>query len=340
MSAGFPTGESTIATRHDIGLTPRRKSGGPGGGGGTFQQHLLQQKQHLQPPKAISIRSPQHSPDSSSSSSTSRSSSEESKSNFDLGGVEDGFVGHSSSSSTTTPYHHHQYKHYRELSDNHAGQSTSSMPSLASSTTETTAHHKTKPAGVVKKQNVTTTTKTVTTTAKSQKTFQSTSTSTPKSVALDLKRNDNAFYVIATLIVDRFSDRLHCSGSNDQGIVVSATDRDHLDRVVPRKYDFIHALQWRLVNKLQEHSLQPINVITRKCRALGLHREGNQNPLLATIGSLILINVSPVFSCQGLPICLINYLERNRGENISFSLPLLFSSFHSFFLLGCHLSPH
>lgn len=215
MSYGTPAGDSTIPTRADIGLMPRRKStsGGRGGVGGkhvrtqlpSSSDHVLHYPQensgndrHQRPPSAISVTSP-------------------------------------------VP--------------NHAAGRRSE---------------------VEERQQ---TTKSVSHTALAPRSHAS---------SLDLKHNDNGFQVIATLIVDRFQDQLR---SGVESIIVTATDKQYLDRIVPRKRDFIQALRWRLVD-CPEHSTQPIHVVTRQCRALGLQREGNQNLLYASIGSLVLINVS------------------------------------------------
>ena len=366
-SHGIPTGESTIATRHDIGLTPGsgkniNNSKGrymmtPTGAGTTAITH------QLQPPKAISIRSPQHSPNNSSRSGGSQSQSDSEASDDvdhgdyddgeeedELRGVEEGVTASESttssaaeasksSSGTSGTTFHHQY----EVRDQPPPQYSPEVENSAAAAAEATGidtnknHHHGHHAVVDLAQAVAGTgaatspirfssnrgdghvvvdmTKSTSESKKSTKSHQQQVPSSASSSysyipehlkrqqqlqkqqqqkqALDLKRNDNSFYVIASLVVDRFSDKLRTDR-----FVLSASDKDHLDRVVPRKYDFIDALQFRLSNSIREDSLQPIHVITKQCRALGLHRtEGGGhnggNPLLAAIGSTIVISVRP-----------------------------------------------
>lgn len=111
--------------------------------------------------------------------------------------------------------------------------------------------------------------------------------STPRSPSLDLKHNDNAFQVIASLIIDRFDRHLRLKIGS---ITITVADRHHLDRVVPDKKQFTEAVMFRL-KICPEHSMKPIDVITRKCRALGLDREGSQNILNAAVGTIVRLNV-------------------------------------------------
>ncbi|KAG7352040.1 PLAC8 family domain containing protein [Nitzschia inconspicua] len=111
---------------------------------------------------------------------------------------------------------------------------------------------------------------------------------TPRSQVLDLKRNDNSFHVIAKLIIDRFEDQLSTHAST---ITVTAGDRFHLDRVVPAKRGFVEAVQYRLAN-CPEDSTKPIHLVTRQCRALGLHLDGDQNLLYAPVGTIVNIDWS------------------------------------------------
>lgn len=111
---------------------------------------------------------------------------------------------------------------------------------------------------------------------------------TPRSQALDLRHNDNAFQVIASLIVDKFDVHLRQQAVS---ITITLDDRQHLDRVVPDKKRFVDALSYRL-QSCPERSMKPIHVVTRKCRSLGLDREGSQNILNAAVGSTVRLSVS------------------------------------------------
>ena len=108
--------------------------------------------------------------------------------------------------------------------------------------------------------------------------------------ALDLKHNDNAFHIVATLLVDRFEEQL--LDKNTKSIRVKAGDMYHMERVVPDKDTFIEAVQFRVIN-CPENSTASIHELTRRCQALGLHRKGKDNLLHAPIGSIYEISVSP-----------------------------------------------
>jgi len=103
-----------------------------------------------------------------------------------------------------------------------------------------------------------------------------------RTLALDLKSNDNSFQIVANLIVDRFEEQL----SNDaiKGIHVTAGDMYHLERIVPDKKRFIDAIKYRFTN-CPDNSSKPIHVVTRQCHALGLDRKEAKNLLFAPIGS-------------------------------------------------------
>lgn len=115
---------------------------------------------------------------------------------------------------------------------------------------------------------------------------------TPRSQVLDLTRNDNSFHVIAKLIIDRFEDQLKLHADT---ITITAGDRFHLDRVVPTKKNFVEAVQYRLQN-CSDQSTKPIHLVTRQCRALGLHFDGDRNILFAPVGTIIKIDVSDKYS--------------------------------------------
>ena len=119
----------------------------------------------------------------------------------------------------------------------------------------------------------------------------SSSSSTPASTrALDLKQNDNSFHVIANLVVDRFEEYL------DAGVAtlnLTEEDRRQLDRIVPEsmRNNFVEAVRYRLAAS-SEGSQQSLHLVLRKCRALGLDREGNQNLMFAAPNTTITIYVS------------------------------------------------
>lgn len=113
--------------------------------------------------------------------------------------------------------------------------------------------------------------------------------SSSRGSSLDLKHNDNAFQIVASLIVDRFEEQL--SDENTTTIRVKAGDMYHMERVVPDKKSFIEAVQYRVIN-CPQNSTKPIHEVTRRCKALGLHRKGKSNLLYAPIGSMFEISVS------------------------------------------------
>ena len=394
-SHGIPTGESTIATRHDIGLTPgssktnnkeRYMMTATKAGTGTGTSAITHQ---LQPPKAISIRSPQHSPNNSSRSGGSQSHSESEASYDDVDhdddvdeddfrGVEEGVTASESTTSSSaaeeaasksssgtsgTTFHHQyevrdqpppppQYSSPRAMQAAEMEEMENSATNAAAAATGIITGTGAAASPIRFSSNrddghvvVVGMAKSTPVSKKSQQQVSSSASSSHSYIpehlqrqqrlqkqqqqkpALDLKRNDNSFYVIASLVVDRFSDKLRTDR-----FVLSASDKDHLDRVVPRKYDFIDALQFRLSNSLREDSLQPIHVITKQCRALGLHRtEGGGhnggNPLLAAIGSTIVISVRPYYP-QSKKIysrgsCLLCSLAHHVSHLFSFSFRLL-----------------
>jgi hypothetical protein len=115
--------------------------------------------------------------------------------------------------------------------------------------------------------------------------------SSKRSRALDLRNNDNAFHIVASLIVDRFEEQL--SKGNKTSIRVKAGDMYHMERVVPDKKAFIEAVQYRVM-MCPENSTKPIHEVVRRCKALGLDRKGKDNLLYAPIGSIFEISVSSI----------------------------------------------
>jgi hypothetical protein len=112
--------------------------------------------------------------------------------------------------------------------------------------------------------------------------------STTGSRNLDLKHNDNSFHVIVSLVVDRFENQLKLGAPSIQ---ITRTDREQLDRMVPESLrgNLVDAVAFRL-QSCPEDSMQSIHMLLRKCRSLGLDREGNQNVLMAPVNSVVLIN--------------------------------------------------
>lgn len=127
--------------------------------------------------------------------------------------------------------------------------------------------------------------------------------SSQQSQALDLKKNDNAFHIVASLIVDRFEEQL--ADGNTKSIRVKAGDMYHMERVVPDKKVFIEAVQYRVIN-CPQNSIKPIHEVTRRCQALGLHKKGKNNLLYAPIGSIFEISVSSIPDCR-TNIIKVNY---------------------------------
>mmetsp|Transcript_14710 Transcript_14710/g.23170 ORF Transcript_14710/g.23170 Transcript_14710/m.23170 type:complete len:627 (-) Transcript_14710:74-1954(-) len=109
--------------------------------------------------------------------------------------------------------------------------------------------------------------------------------STPRTQSLDLRTNDNQFHVIASLIVDKFERALN---SGAPSFKVTAVDKMQIDRTVPERVrqNFVEAVQLRL-QACPVQPTRPIHVVLRKCEAIGLDREGSQNPLFAAEGTVI-----------------------------------------------------
>ncbi len=104
---------------------------------------------------------------------------------------------------------------------------------------------------------------------------------------LNLKENDIQFQIIADVIVSKYE---HFLKTGTKTFSVSIVDKQQLDRMVARD-NFVEAVRFRL-HSCPEDSQKQIHVLTRKCRALGLHRLGNQNLLFAPAGTVIEIEVS------------------------------------------------
>lgn len=103
---------------------------------------------------------------------------------------------------------------------------------------------------------------------------------------LDLKNNDNAFSVIADLVLEPFNQV-------QKGDPLTASGQAQLDRSVPPhvRQGFVAAVQYRLENNCPPGSTEHIHVVTRKCQALGLARNDGTNPLLAKTTTVDVPNV-------------------------------------------------
>jgi hypothetical protein len=106
--------------------------------------------------------------------------------------------------------------------------------------------------------------------------------STSSRRSLDLIHNDNAFHVVANLVVERCSQK---ANDGDTELYLDADDLQHLDKMVPPsvRESFVKAVRWRLQHNCPEKSEAVVHVLTRQCREFGLDREGEANPLLASV---------------------------------------------------------
>mmetsp|Transcript_32051 Transcript_32051/g.48739 ORF Transcript_32051/g.48739 Transcript_32051/m.48739 type:complete len:799 (-) Transcript_32051:314-2710(-) len=98
--------------------------------------------------------------------------------------------------------------------------------------------------------------------------------------SLDLMKNDNAFYVIANLLIDCFAACVQNYG--DTYLLLDAEDVAKLDKMVPEavRKSFSKALRYRLVKSCPPDSEERVHILTRQCREFGLDRNGLDNPLL------------------------------------------------------------
>jgi hypothetical protein len=118
---------------------------------------------------------------------------------------------------------------------------------------------------------------------------------TPRSIsALDLRKNDTQFHIIASVVVGKFQHNL-TSGATS--ITLTARDKQQLDRMVPQaqRQNFVEAVRMRLQSS-PEHSRMPIHVVCQSCHALGLDRDMALNLLYVQPGTAVPIirNVSSV----------------------------------------------
>jgi len=116
--------------------------------------------------------------------------------------------------------------------------------------------------------------------------------------SLDLMHNDNAFHVIANLLVERLAKCVKKYG--DTSLTLDVQDVANLDKMVPMavRKSFIKALRYRLKKNCPPTSEQAIHILTRQCREFGLDREGPLNPLLALNKGhpLTVTNLPPITS--------------------------------------------
>jgi hypothetical protein len=113
----------------------------------------------------------------------------------------------------------------------------------------------------------------------------------PGSNQMDLKNNDNAFIVIAGLILESFNQV-------KEGAPLTASALAQLDRSVPThiRQGFVEAVQYRFENSCPPGSTELIHVVTRKCQELGLARNDGTNPLLTKTTTVDVSNVSSASS--------------------------------------------
>lgn len=88
---------------------------------------------------------------------------------------------------------------------------------------------------------------------------------------LDLKHNDNAYHVVATLVTDRLLPKL---SANSSLYTVSEADVEFFSQMLPHsvRRAFVDALRYRLQNSSNETPLGRLNL---RCQMLGLDRDRN-----------------------------------------------------------------
>lgn len=101
---------------------------------------------------------------------------------------------------------------------------------------------------------------------------------------LDLKHNDNAFHVVANLVLEKLQAKM---APGDTFLTLDAADIAHLDQVVPPsvRMSFVEAVRFRLEHNCPLGSDLNVHALTRECGELGLAAQGNSNPLLATLNA-------------------------------------------------------
>ena len=95
---------------------------------------------------------------------------------------------------------------------------------------------------------------------------------------LDLKHNDNAYHVVATLVTDRLLPKL---AANSSYYTVSQGDVEFFGQMLPPsvRQAFVDALRYRLQKNtnstLSSEELAPLERLSLQCQLLGLDRERN-----------------------------------------------------------------
>lgn len=91
------------------------------------------------------------------------------------------------------------------------------------------------------------------------------------SADLDLKHNDNAYHVVATLVTDRLLPKL---SANSTFYTVSEADVEFFDQMLPHsvRKAFVYALRYRLQNSSTD---TPLGRLNSRCQMLGLDRDRN-----------------------------------------------------------------
>ena len=88
---------------------------------------------------------------------------------------------------------------------------------------------------------------------------------------MDLKHNDNAYHVVATLLTDRLLPKL---SANSSFYTVSEADVEFFAQMLPHsvRKAFVDALRYRLQSSSMDN---PLGKLTLQCQMLGLDREKN-----------------------------------------------------------------
>lgn len=104
---------------------------------------------------------------------------------------------------------------------------------------------------------------------------------------LNLRHNDNAFHVLASLLVEFFHARLvveHHDGEDKRIVNISSEDKTGLQRLLPKTamWDFVDAVSYRL-EMTPVVPTTPIHSLTVQCQELCFDKdEIMENPILAT----------------------------------------------------------
>lgn len=115
----------------------------------------------------------------------------------------------------------------------------------------------------------------------------------PRARNLDLSHNDNAFHVLADLVVKHFNEKKAAGVTTFTQADRAALEPMMTDSV---RLSFVEAVRYRLVHNCPADSETNLHILTRQCRELGLDQDGERNPLLATTGEtkVAITNMPPV----------------------------------------------